>query len=114
VTSALPILSIVIPLSMLVTLPAQAGSTNPWDGTWSGTVNKSEPVSVTITDGKVVGYTIRGVAPYPIQFSRVTSNTVSFGDRTNYNVRITKIGERVASGFAHSPMGDGSAALIKQ
>jgi hypothetical protein len=114
VTSALPILSIVIPLSMLVTLPAQAGSTNSWDGTWSGTLNKSEPVSVTITDGKVVGYTIRGVAPYPIQFSRVTSNTVSFGDRTNYNVRITKIGERVASGFAHSPMGDGSAALVKQ
>jgi hypothetical protein len=27
-------------------------------------LNKSEPVSVTIAGGKVVGYSIRGVAPY--------------------------------------------------
>lgn len=110
--SMLPILSIVIPLALLVPLPAQAGSA--WDGTWSGMLNKSDPVSVTIADGKVVAYSIRGAAPYPIQFSMVTYNTVSFGDGTNYNVRITKRGERVASGFAHSPMGDGSAALTKQ
>ena len=111
-TSKLPILSIVIPLAILVPLPAQAGSA--WDGTWSGVVNKSDPVSVTISNGKVVGYSIRGVAPYPIEFSRVTYSTVSFGDRTNYNVRIIKIGDKVASGFAHSPIGDGSASLTKQ
>jgi hypothetical protein len=114
VTSTLSIVSIVIPLAILVPLPAQAGSANPWDGTWSGVLNKSDPVSVTIADGKVVAYSIRGATPYPIQFSRVTYTTVSFGDRTNYNVRIVKVGDKVASGFAHSPIGDGSASLTKQ
>jgi hypothetical protein len=114
VISALQIFSIVVPLAILVPSSSQAGSNTSWDGTWSGVVNKSDPVSVTIADGKVVGYTIRGAAPYPIEYSRVTYNTVSFGDRANYNVRITKRGERIASGFAHSPMGDGSASLRKQ
>ena len=113
-TSALPILSIVLPLAIFVPLQAQAGSNTSWDGTWSGVVNKDDPVSVTIADGKVIGYTIRGAAPYPIQYSRVTVTTVSFGDRANYNVRITKRGDKVASGFAHSPLGDGTASLTKQ
>jgi hypothetical protein len=67
-------------------------------------VNKDDPVSVTIADGKVIGYTIRGV----------TVTIVSFGDRANYNVRITKRGDKVASGFAHSPLRDGTASLTKQ
>jgi len=44
---------------------ADAGSS--WDGTWSGMLNKTEPVSVTIAGGKVVGYTIRGFAPLGIE-----------------------------------------------
>ena len=94
--------------------PAQAASVNAWDGTWSGVLNKTDTVSVMITDGKVVAYSIRGAAPYPIQFSNVTYSTVSFGDLANYNVRITKKGAKLASGFAHSPLGDGSASLTKQ
>ena len=110
--SMVPILSIVI--AIFVSLPAQAGSGSVWDGTWSGVLNKTDTVSVTITDGKVVAYSIRGAAPYPIQFSKVTYSTVSFGDLANYNVRITKKGAKLASGFAHSPLGDGSASLTKQ
>src|ERR1700722_453861 len=77
----LSILPIVIPIALLVPFAAQAGSNRSRDGTWSGTLNNSEPVSVTIAEGKVVGYTIRGAAPYPIRFSTVTLMTVSFGDR---------------------------------
>ena len=54
--------------------PADAGSS--WDGTWAGTLN-NEPVSVTIANGRVVGYTIRGFSPLPIEFARVTSRSVS-------------------------------------
>jgi hypothetical protein len=51
---------------------AYAGSRSSWDGTWSGLLNKTEPVSVTIARGKVVGYTIRGFAPLGIEAASVT------------------------------------------
>jgi hypothetical protein len=79
-----------------------------------GLLNKSEPVSVTIAGGKVVGYAIRGGEPFGIEYSRITLTTVSFGDRGNYVVRITKTGATTASGTAHGPLGDGSASLKKQ
>ena len=53
---------------------AYAGSKSSWDGTWSGMLNKTEPVSVTIAGGKVVGYTIRGFAPLAIEAASVTGN----------------------------------------
>jgi hypothetical protein len=112
-TRALETLSIAVSLALLVPSASLAGSAS-WDGTWSGMLNKSEPVSVTIAGGKVVGYSIRGVAPYGIEFSSVSRTTVSFGDRANYNVKITKKGEKSAQGFAHGPMGDGVAFLTKE
>lgn len=42
---------------------AYTGPRSSWDGTWSGMLNKTEPVSVTIAGGKVMGYTIRGFVP---------------------------------------------------
>jgi hypothetical protein len=45
-----------------------------WDGTWSGMLNKTEPVSVTIAGDKVVGYTIRGFAPLGIEAASVTGS----------------------------------------
>ncbi len=110
---ALKTLSIAIPLALLVSSPSLAASVHSWDGTWSGMLNNIEPVSVTIAGGRVVGYTIRGEAPYPVQFSSVTPTAVSFGDRVNYTVKITKKGEKSASALAHSSMGDGSASLTK-
>jgi hypothetical protein len=92
----------------------QAASNSSWNGTWAGLLNNSEPVSVTIAGGRVVGYAIRGGAPFGIQYSRVTLTTVSFGDSEHYTVRMTKRGERTALGFAHSPLGDGSASLTRQ
>ena len=106
-------LAIIAPLALLVPSASRAASTHYWDGTWSGMLNNIEPVSVTIAGGKVVGYTISGAAPYPVQFSSVTPTVVSFGDHANYSVKLTKKGEKSALGFAHSPMGDGSASLTK-
>jgi hypothetical protein len=91
-----------------------AASDRSWDGTWSGLLNKTEPVSVTIAGGNVVAYSIRGGEPFPIGFNKVTVNTVSFGDNTHYNVSIQRTGGKSALGRAHGPMGDGSASLVRQ
>jgi hypothetical protein len=108
-------LAVAVPLALFSAAPAsQAASNNAWDGTWAGMLNNKEPVSVTISGGKVVAYAIRGGAPFGIGYSNVTVNSVSFGDHDNYNVKITKTSAKTAVGFAHSPMGDGSAPLTKQ
>ena len=90
-----------------------ASSNRSWDGTWAGMLNNSEPVSVTISGGKVVSYEIRGGAPFGIAYSAVTLNTVSFGDHDNFAVKIIKTSARTALGVAHGPMGDGSAPLTR-
>jgi hypothetical protein len=110
-------------VALLVSLPlavlfapqiAEGASTRMWDGTWAGVLNNKEPVSVTINEGKVIAYTIRGGEPYPIEYNNVTTTTVSFGDHANYAVNIRRTGGRSAIGTAHGPMGDGSASLQKQ
>ena len=108
------LLAFAVPLALLATpAPSQAGSDKSWDGTWAGLLNNSEPVSVTISDGKVVGYAIRGGEPFGIGYSKVTLTSVSFGDHDNYTVTITKTGTRSATGTAQSLLGTGSASLIK-
>ena len=91
--------------------PADAGSSG--DGTGAGTLN-NEPVSVTIASGRVVGYTIRGFSPLPIEFASVTSRSVSMLIGPSYRVRITKEGYRSALGVAHGPLGEGVAWLTRQ
>ena len=111
-TRTLKTLSIGVSIALLI--PSASLAASAWDGTWSGMLNKSEPVSVTIAGGKVVGYKIRGLSPYGIEFSSVSRTTVAFGDRTNFTVKITKKSEKSAQGFAHGPMGDGVASLTKE
>jgi hypothetical protein len=96
-------------------IPLAAEAAEPsWDGTWVGVFNNSDPVSVTIAGGKVISYAIRGGQPFGIGYSRVTAKTVAFGDHQNYDVKITKASAAKATGFAHSPLGDGAATLSKQ
>jgi len=103
------------PLAVMIAPQVTLGESNRlWDGTWSGVLNNKEPVSVTISEGRVIGYTIRGGAPYPIEYNKVTATSVSFGDRANYAVNIRRTSGNSAVGTAHSPMGDGSASLTKQ
>jgi hypothetical protein len=109
------LLVVALPLAVVWAAPGGRGASYSWwVGAWGGLLNNSEPVSVTISDGKVVKYAIRGGAPFGIEYCNVTLNSVSFGDHDNYNVKITKTSAKTAVGFAHSPMGDGSAPLTKQ
>jgi hypothetical protein len=100
-------------LAALTPAAASAGST--WDGAWAGMLNNTEPVTVTISGGKVMSYAIRGGQPFAIGYSKVTLKAVSFGDSSNYAVTITKVGTQKAAGFVHTTMmGDGSATLTRQ
>jgi hypothetical protein len=109
------LLALALPFALFLSTASQASTTPKWDGTWAGTVENIGPVSVTIAKGKVVGYAIRGTAPYGIQYSTVTLDTVAFGDHDNYDVKIIKTGATTASGTAHSSlMGDGAASLSRQ
>ena len=92
---------------------AHAASKLSWDGTWAGTLN-NEPVSVTIAAGKVVGYTIRGFSPLPIESASVSGRSVSLVIGAAYHVTLRKQNERNAVGLAHGPLGDGVASLIRQ
>ena len=74
---------------------AHAASKLSWDGTWAGTLN-NEPVSVTIAEGKVVGYTIRGFSPLPIESASVSGRSVSLVIGAAYRVTITEQSERDA------------------
>jgi hypothetical protein len=96
-----------------VPFAAEAASAPSWDGTWVGMFN-SQPVSVTISGAKVVSYAFAGAQPFTIGYSQVTRKTVAFGDHANYEVKITKASDATATGFAHSPLGDGATTLTKQ
>ena len=89
-------------------------SHSSWDGTWEGMLNKTDPVSVTIAGGKVVGYTIRGFTPLPIESASVSRSSVSLVIGTVYRVRIMKQSGRTAVGVAHGPLGNGTASLVRQ
>jgi hypothetical protein len=97
-------------LSLVVASAASASAS--WDGTWTGTLY-NRPVSVSISDGKVISYTIGGSA-YDVQYSRVTLRGVSFGDRDNYAVSLVRTGDDTASEMVHGRNGYRNAALTKQ
>jgi hypothetical protein len=85
-----------------------------WDGTWEGMLNKTDPVSVTSAGGKVVGYTIRGFTPLPIESASVSRSSVSLVIGTVYRVRMTRQGVGTTFGVAHGPLGNGTASLVRQ
>jgi hypothetical protein len=85
-----------------------------WDGTWNGTLGKNHPwpISISIANGKVVGFTEKG-AVFDVQFTKVTPTSVAFGDKTNYTVTLTRTGDTTASAKVHGRHGSGTAILTK-
>jgi hypothetical protein len=85
-----------------------------WDGTWNGTLGKNHPwpISISIANGKVVGFTEKGAA-FDIQFTKVSPTSVTFGDKGNYTVTLTKTGDTTVSAKVHGRHGSGTALLTK-
>ena len=85
-----------------------------WDGTRNGTLGKNHPwpLSVSIANGKVVGFTEKGAA-FDVQFAKVTPTSVFFGDKANYTVTLTRSGDTTASAKVQGRRGSGTALLTK-
>ena len=98
-------------LSAQVSWGADASS---WDGTWNGSLGKIKPwpVSVSITNGKVVSFTEAGV-PFSVQYTKVTPDMVFFGDQTHYSIKLIKTGVTTASAKVHGRHGIGMFSLTK-
>jgi hypothetical protein len=113
VTIARRYLLIAIPLALFIPMAAGLAADGSWDGTWTGLLNNKAPIAVTIANGKVVSYTIKG-APFDVQYSNITPMTVSFGDHDHLGVELTRTGDRTASETVHGRGGFGKAVLTKQ
>ncbi len=101
--------------AFLVGAPAaRADGAGSWDGTWSGMLGKTKPwpITVTISDGKVVAFTENGT-PFDVEFSKVTPTRVIFGDKTHYSMKIEKTGDFTAAGKLHGRHGVHVASLTK-
>jgi hypothetical protein len=85
-----------------------------WDGTWNGTLGKIHPwpISISIANGKVVGFTEKG-ASFDVRYAKVTPTSVVFGDKANYTVTLTKTGDTAASADVRGRRGSGTALLTK-
>jgi hypothetical protein len=105
----------ILPALLISAQAARAQAAWSWDGTWTGMLGKTHlwPMSVVITEGKVVSYTLKGT-PFDVQYSKIGSTTFSFGDRDNYSVKLTKTGGTTASARVHGRIGYGTASLTKQ
>ena len=106
--------ALLLPALLLFSAPALAQSVQSWNGVWAGAQGgQAAPIVVSITDGKVVSYTLKG-SPFDIQYSSVTPTAVSFGDRDHYFVKLKKTSDTTASGKIHGRLGVGAMSLTKQ
>jgi hypothetical protein len=105
----------ILPMLLISAHAVRAQAAWSWDGTWTGTLGPANPwpMSITITQGKVVSYTLKGTR-FDVQYSKISPTTVSFGDRDNYVVKLRKTGDATASARTHGHISNGTASLTKQ
>ena len=113
-TNGQRILRVAMLMATLFSAQGSRGRAGSWDGTWNGTLGKNHPwpISVSIANGKVVGFTEKG-ASFDVQFTKVTPTSVFFGDKANYTVTPTRSGDTSASAKVHGRHGSGTAMLTK-
>ncbi len=94
--------------------PSLSAEASPWDGAWTGMLGKAHPwpVSITISNGKVVSFS-EGGAPFGIRYSKITPSTVSFGDQNHYIMKLTRTGDATASASVHGRHGYETGSLTK-
>jgi hypothetical protein len=110
-------LVLAVPLALLVSpVAAQTPDKWSWDGTWTGMqVHPPGPpwaASITIASG-VTNYLVKD-AVVDIKYSNVTPTVVTFGDRDNYVMKITKTSDTTASARVHGRHGSARVLLTRQ
>ena len=59
-------------------------------------MSQTWPISVTISQAKVVSFSEKGV-PLAVRYSKITPTMVTFGDQTHYATQLVRTGDRTAS-----------------
>lgn len=100
--------------SALAGASAASAADMNWDGTWSGTLGKVKPwpMTVVITQGKVVQFSEAGVS-FDVRFSNATPNGIVFGDGANYQVELKRSGVDGVAAKVHGRLGTGPAHLTR-
>ena len=73
-----------------------AAPVNVWDGTWTGMLDDQVAISIRIANDKAVSYEIKGT-PIGIKFSKISDNTVQFGDPDHYSMQLKRTGDTTAT-----------------
>ncbi len=112
--SARRLLAIILPIAFVVsTQTARAAENWSWNGVWKGKLGNSSTISVTIQHDEVTNCLFRG-APVAIDYSKLSPQSVSFGDRDHYNMTLKKAGDASALAVYHGRSGFIKTALAKQ
>src|ERR1700733_9416753 len=96
------LLAVILPAILVTTHASRAADSGLWDGTWNGTLGGTYPwpVSITISQGKVPGFSEQG-GPFDVRCTKITLSSIYFGQRTHCSTILTKIGDATASVRVH-------------
>ena len=83
--------------AIFASVHASWAETGSWNGTWKGMLGETPawPISITISQGNVVGFSEKGV-PVDVRYAKITPSTVYFGDKDHYSTKLTKTGDATA------------------
>src|SRR5271154_2616011 len=73
-----------------------AAPVNVLDGTWTGMLDDQVAISIRIANDKAVSYEIKGT-PIGIKFSKISDNSVQFGDPQHYSIQLRRTGDATAT-----------------
>lgn len=92
-------------------VPLNAGTTNSWDGVWTGAWHSEISTSITIKNGEVVHYEFEGVNQPNIGKTTVSDNSLTFGTPPGLVITMSMTTEDSASAHYHGPAGEADATL---
>jgi hypothetical protein len=83
-----------------------------WDGTWTGMLDDRVSIAIRIANDKAVSYQIKG-APIGIKFSKISDDSVQFGDPDHYSVQLKRTGDATATASYYGRHGYSVINLIR-
>jgi hypothetical protein len=83
---------------------SNAAPVNVWDGTWTGMLDDQVAISIRIANDKAVSYEIKST-PIGIKFSKLSGNSVQFGDPDHYSMQLKRTGDATATASYHGRHG---------
>ena len=108
-------LSVAILTATLLSAQASWGAdASSWDGTWNGSLGKVKALAHLCFNYEWESCQLHGSGcPFGVQYTKVTPDTVFFGDQAHYSIKLIKTGDTTASAKVHGRHGVGTFSLTK-